>query len=112
MVLGGTSPMQAALVLLYLSVLLCLCLYGVHRAHLSILCARHGWRVARAARRSVSTDGQLPVVTLQLPLYNEATVASRLIQAVGKLDYALDRIEIQVLDDSTDETRRIAQHDV
>jgi glycosyltransferase involved in cell wall biosynthesis len=47
------------------------------------------------------------MVTIQLPLYNEATVAVRLLQAVAKMDYPRDRFEIQVLDDSTDETRRL-----
>jgi cellulose synthase/poly-beta-1,6-N-acetylglucosamine synthase-like glycosyltransferase len=51
----------------------------------------------------------LPVVTVQLPLYNEMYVADRLIDAVCALDYPRERLEIQVLDDSTDETRSIAE---
>jgi cellulose synthase/poly-beta-1,6-N-acetylglucosamine synthase-like glycosyltransferase len=50
-----------------------------------------------------------PVVTIQLPLYNEMYVADRLIDAVCRIDYPRDRLEIQVLDDSTDETRSIAE---
>jgi cellulose synthase/poly-beta-1,6-N-acetylglucosamine synthase-like glycosyltransferase len=50
-----------------------------------------------------------PVVTVQLPIYNEMYVADRLIDSVCDLDYPLDRLEIQVLDDSTDETREIAE---
>lgn len=53
-----------------------------------------------------------PVVTVQLPLYNERTVAARLIQAVGKLNYPIDRLEIQVLDDSTDETCEVVDREV
>jgi cellulose synthase/poly-beta-1,6-N-acetylglucosamine synthase-like glycosyltransferase len=49
-----------------------------------------------------------PLVTVQLPLYNEQMVARRLIDAVAQLDYPKDRLCIQVLDDSTDETREIA----
>jgi cellulose synthase/poly-beta-1,6-N-acetylglucosamine synthase-like glycosyltransferase len=49
----------------------------------------------------------LPVVTVQLPLYNERYVAARLLAAVGALDYPRDRLEIQVLDDSTDDTTAI-----
>jgi cellulose synthase/poly-beta-1,6-N-acetylglucosamine synthase-like glycosyltransferase len=52
--------------------------------------------------------GIWPVVTVQLPIYNEMYVTDRLIDAVGALDYPRDRLEIQVLDDSTDETRDIA----
>src|SRR5688572_21365178 len=50
-----------------------------------------------------------PIVTVQLPVYNEMYVVDRLIAAVGELDYPADRLEIQVLDDSTDETRDIAE---
>lgn len=48
------------------------------------------------------------VVTIQLPLYNELYVVDRLIQAVCEIDYPKDKLEIQVLDDSTDETTQIA----
>ncbi|RMF88979.1 MAG: glycosyltransferase, partial [Nitrospinota bacterium] len=48
-----------------------------------------------------------PWVTIQLPIYNELYVAERLIRAVSQLDYPRDRLEIQVLDDSTDETTGI-----
>src|SRR5688572_4114333 len=50
-----------------------------------------------------------PVVTVQLPVYNEMYVVDRLITAVCELDYPRDRLEIQVLDDSTDETRDIVE---
>src|SRR6185503_13196010 len=53
-----------------------------------------------------------PAVTIQLPLYNEMYVAERLIEAVCRLDYPRDLLEIQVLDDSTDETRSIADRAV
>jgi len=49
-----------------------------------------------------------PVVTVQLPVYNELYVVKRLIDAVVRLDYPRDRLQIQVLDDSTDETTRLA----
>jgi len=55
-------------------------------------------------KRDVSTD---LAVTIQLPLYNELYVVERLINAVCKIDYPKDRLEIQVLDDSTDETVQI-----
>jgi cellulose synthase/poly-beta-1,6-N-acetylglucosamine synthase-like glycosyltransferase len=55
-------------------------------------------------------DDSWPVVTVQLPLYNEAEVARRLIDACATLDYPRSRLEIQVLDDSTDETtQRVAR---
>lgn len=50
-------------------------------------------------------SGPLPRVTVQLPVYNEAEVVERLLLAVAALDYPKDRLDVQVLDDSTDETR-------
>lgn len=55
---------------------------------------------------------QLPVVTVQLPLYNEQYVAKRLIDAVANFDYPKERFEIQVLDDSKDETIEIVNERV
>lgn len=49
----------------------------------------------------------LPKVTVQLPIYNEMYVVERLIDAVSKFRYPSDKIEIQILDDSTDETSQI-----
>ncbi|MEO8514313.1 MAG: glycosyltransferase [Ignavibacteria bacterium] len=51
--------------------------------------------------------GEYPVVTLQLPIYNEMYVIERLIKTVCEMDYPIDKLEIQVLDDSTDETVEI-----
>ena len=51
----------------------------------------------------------LPSVTVQLPMYNERFVADRLIDACAKLDYPADRLDIQILDDSTDDTAAIAE---
>lgn len=53
-----------------------------------------------------------PMVTVQLPMYNEMFVVERLIQSVCEIDYPTERLEIQVLDDSTDETVKIAQNTV
>lgn len=53
------------------------------------------------------SDSEKPLVTIQLPLYNELYVVERLIEKVCELDYPKDKIEIQVLDDSTDETVNI-----
>lgn len=106
----GMSALEAGLVLLYFVVLGGLCTLGVHRATMVYLCRKHRRTVERArltTGRFRSED--LPFVTVQLPLYNEATVTERLLEAAGNLDYPRDRFEIQVLDDSTDETRGIAE---
>jgi len=53
-----------------------------------------------------------PKVTIQLPVFNEMYVVERLIRAVCEIDYPRELLEIQVLDDSTDETTRLAQRAV
>lgn len=101
--------MERLLLMLYFTVLGLLCTYGVHRAHLVYLCARHRRSIAARARSIPTSEHELPSVTVQLPLYNEATVVARLLDAAGSIDYPHDRFEIQVLDDSSDETRAIAE---
>jgi cellulose synthase/poly-beta-1,6-N-acetylglucosamine synthase-like glycosyltransferase len=56
----------------------------------------------------VVSDIELPHVTVQLPIYNERLVVERLIDSAANLDYPADRLQIQVLDDSTDSTTEIA----
>jgi len=53
-------------------------------------------------------EGQLPFITVQLPIFNEQYVIDRLLEACCRMDYPRDRFEIQVLDDSTDETTDVA----
>jgi cellulose synthase/poly-beta-1,6-N-acetylglucosamine synthase-like glycosyltransferase len=59
--------------------------------------------------KKVWTDDELPVVTVQLPAFNEQYVLARLIDHVCRFDYPREKLEIQVLDDSTDETTEIAR---
>ena len=95
--------MSTALLSLYYLILAVLAFYGVHRLALVILYLR-----TRKNRPVKPADpAEWPMVTVQLPLYNEMYVAERLIDAVCRLDYPKDRLEIQVLDDSTDETVKI-----
>ncbi|MBN2492752.1 MAG: glycosyltransferase [Planctomycetes bacterium] len=87
----------------YLTVLSILAVYGAHRLHLIYLYRRARQNDPPPARCFEA----LPRVTVQLPLFNEMYVAERLIDAVAALDYPRDKLEIQVLDDSTDETTDI-----
>jgi cellulose synthase/poly-beta-1,6-N-acetylglucosamine synthase-like glycosyltransferase len=92
----------------YFFVLIILAIYGWHRYYLVYLYLRN-----RGHEPSAGTlPDPPPVVTIQLPLFNEMYVADRLIDAVCRLDYPREALEIQVLDDSTDETRAIAEHAV
>jgi cellulose synthase/poly-beta-1,6-N-acetylglucosamine synthase-like glycosyltransferase len=91
----------------YFFVLVILAVYGWHRYYLVYLYMKNKDR--RPVPAGLET---LPVVTIQLPIYNEMYVADRLIDAVCKIDYPLELLEIQVLDDSTDETRTVAEQAV
>ncbi len=88
----------------YFFVLIILAIYGWHRYYLVYLYMKNRSNGPQAA----TPLDPLPVVTIQLPLYNEMYVADRLIDAVCRIEYPRDKFEIQVLDDSTDETQGIA----
>ena len=90
---------------LYFMVWIVLAVYGAHRLHLVRLYRR---RVPRAAPPPPASDDEWPRVTVQLPVYNERYVVERLLDAAASLDYPRDRFEVQLLDDSDDETTRIA----
>ena len=87
----------------YYLVLGILFVYGIHRLLLVALYYRNRHRLA-GAKPDLE---EWPLVTVQLPLFNERYVANRLIDAVCAFDYPRDRLEIQVLDDSTDSTREL-----
>ena len=89
----------------YFFVLIILAVYGWHRYYLVYLYLRYR---DQEPKPGPPLDPQ-PVVTIQLPLYNEMYVADRLIAAVCAIDYPRELLEIQVLDDSTDETRSVAE---
>ena len=92
----------------YLAVLSILAIYGAHRLHLIYL-----YRKTRQDDPPPANQFQeLPWVTVQLPLFNEMYVAERLLDSVTGIDYPRDRLEIQVLDDSTDETTEIVARKV
>src|SRR5438309_10418351 len=89
----------------YFFVMIVLAIYGWHRYYLVYLYTRHR---ANEPKPGPLPD-PLPVVTVQLPLYNEMYVADRLIDAVCRIEYPRELLEIQVLDDSVDETCSIAE---
>ena len=92
----------------YYTALVTLALYGWHRYYLVYL--HHKYR--KQPPTPLGDSNFLPRVTVQLPLFNETYVADRLIDAVCQIDYPPDRLEIQVLDDSTDETTDVARRAV
>ncbi len=99
------TPIDTFILASYFFVLLILAVYGWHRYYLVYLYMKHKHEQPTPASRFAA----LPVVTIQLPVFNEMYVVDRLIDSVCRIDYRRERLEIQVLDDSTDETRTIAE---
>jgi cellulose synthase/poly-beta-1,6-N-acetylglucosamine synthase-like glycosyltransferase len=99
------TPSETLILAAYFFVLIVLAIYGWHRYYLVYLYMRNR---GNGAKPGPALD-PLPVVTIQLPLYNEMYVTDRLIEAVCRIEYPREKLEIQVLDDSTDETRGIAE---
>ncbi len=91
----------------YFFVLVILAVYGWHRYYLVYLYMKNKDRHPTPMGME-----KLPKVTVQLPIYNEMYVADRLIDAVCEVNYPRELLEIQVLDDSTDETRIVAERAV
>src|SRR5437868_204963 len=92
----------------YLAVLIGLSAYGVHRYFIIYLFLKNRKRAAVPAGRF----RQLPKVTVQLPIFNEVYVVERLLRSVSEVDYPRNLLQIQVLDDSTDDTRAVTASSV
>lgn len=109
---GNISPLYHidafdwTILIIYFSILTVLAIYGVYRVKQVV----EFWRYSRFPPKAkhAFAEEELPHVTVQLPLFNEMYVVERLVKAVAEIDYPRDRFEIQVLDDSTDETVKIA----
>jgi len=104
------NAFDTAMLIPYFVVMIILAFYGIHRYQLVWLYFRNKKNAAKWSEPPMRfAEGQLPFVTIQLPIFNEQFVIDRLIEAVCRLDYPRDRFEIQVLDDSTDETTEVAR---
>ena len=99
------TPAETLILATYFFILVILAVYGWHRYYLVYLYMKHKDEQPLPVGRFDS----LPLVTIQLPLYNEMYVVDRLVEAVCRIDYPRERLEIQVLDDSTDETQEISE---
>ena len=95
---------------IYFAVLGVLSLYGAYRVKQVVDFRRY--RKIEPRPKAVFAEDELPRVTVQLPLFNEFYVVERLLASVAAIDYPRERLEIQVLDDSTDETRGVAERAV
>ena len=96
--------------IVYFGILTILAIYGVYR----VKQVTEFWRYRKFPPKAKGefAEDQLPHITMQLPLFNEMYVVERLVKAVTEIDYPRHRMEIQVLDDSTDETTSIARSTV
>ncbi|HEY6188214.1 MAG TPA: glycosyltransferase [Pyrinomonadaceae bacterium] len=109
---GNISPLYSlddfdwTILILYFSILTVLAVYGAYRMKQVI----DFWRYHKITPKpkALWNDAELPHITVQLPLFNEMYVIERLLKAVTEIDYPRERLEIQVLDDSTDETVKLA----
>jgi cellulose synthase/poly-beta-1,6-N-acetylglucosamine synthase-like glycosyltransferase len=101
--LGHPSPVGAVIVILYFFAMFGFSLYGAHRLYLLYLYRKHRGPSPEPPTRFSSQ----PTVTIQLPIYNERYVVRRLVESVCRIDYPHDRLEIQLLDDSTDDRRKV-----
>ena len=90
--------MEYVLIFLYAFSLLLIFLFSLGQLHLT-------WYYLRAKKnnKQVPVDLDYPMVTIQLPIFNERYVIERLLQSVSEIAYPKDKLEIQVLDDSTDD---------
>jgi cellulose synthase/poly-beta-1,6-N-acetylglucosamine synthase-like glycosyltransferase len=110
---GNISPLYRldtfdwTVLILYFSILTILAIYGGYRVKQVIDFWRYRKLVPSPADRF--SEDNLPLITVQLPLFNEMYVVERLLKSVTEIDYPRNRIEIQVLDDSTDETVKLAE---
>lgn len=109
---GNISPLYRldtfdyTILIIYFTLLILLSIYGGYRIKQVI----DFWRYRKLVPQPKAhfEDEDLPFVTIQLPLFNEMYVVERLVESVSKIDYPRDKFEIQILDDSTDETVKIA----
>lgn len=96
--------METFIIVFYLSILILMSIYGINRYYTIYLFKKH----RHDKITPLSNFKKLPRVTIQLPVFNEKYVVERLIDYVANIRYPRELLEIQVLDDSTDETREIA----
>src|SRR5690348_2512484 len=99
------NAFDLALLIPYFVVLILLASYGLHRYTLVYLYYKKKKNQTTLPAQEFS---DLPRVTIQLPIFNEQFVVERLLQAISRIEYPREKLDIQLLDDSTDETIKVA----
>lgn len=95
---------EIILISIYTGCLLLVFLYAIAQLGLYFNYLKSKKSSAEAVQFNFSKPEEVPLVTIQLPLYNEMYVVQRLLKNIAKIDYPAEKLEIQVLDDSTDES--------
>ena len=93
----------------YLFCLLLIFIYSLTQLNMLRYFLRYEKKKKMEASIPLLNADRLPNVTVQLPLYNELYVVERLLECIAKLEYPKDKLQIQVLDDSTDESLKLTQ---
>ncbi len=94
------------IMILYFACLVLILFYSILQLSLAIAYVRNRKKKKKAIESQPTFDpATTPKVTVQLPMFNEMYVAERIIETIAKFDYPADKLQIQVLDDSTDETK-------
>ena len=96
--------MELAILILYSLALLIVFIYSLSQLQLLLNYLKAKKQVDTAEKFYLNDKTQIPNVTIQLPLYNELYVVERLLDNIAEIKYPKDQLEIQVLDDSTDES--------
>ena len=96
--------MDLAIIIIYTLALLVIFFYSISELQLLLNYLKAKKSIDSAEKFDLKNSSQIPKVTIQLPLYNEMYVVERLLRNIAKIDYPKDKLEIQVLDDSTDES--------
>jgi len=100
------------IVIVYILALLLVFAYALIQLNLTINYIRFKRQKNGSSSRAMMGDDHFPFVTIQLPVYNEMYVIERLLDCIAKMDYPLEKFEVQVLDDSTDESVAISKRKV
>jgi len=101
--------MMWVLIIIYFSAMMLILIYSLIQLSLVISYRKSKKSTKKEHKMLDPNFDKVPYVTLQLPIFNEKYVIERLIDYVSKLQYPTDKLEIQILDDSTDETSDIIQ---
>ena len=96
--------LETIIIVIYSLALFLIFIYALAQLNLLYNCISMRRKDKSSPKYDLSNPDQIPYITIQLPVYNEKYVMERLLDNISKIEYPNDKLEIQVLDDSTDES--------